>query len=310
MTARTPHAAPTVALAPVFVALWSSGYVVGDLAIRVCGPVPLLTARFALASLVTVPLALRHGRWRGAPLHRLVALGLLLQVVQFGGIYGGFALGVPAGISALVMLGLSPLVTTGLAIAGGQERGDRRLWVGLAIGVLGVAVGLAPDVSGAHVGAGIALTAAGMLGLAGGTVLQRRWSAAADPRVSAAAQSLTGTIVMAPVAVLAGGRLTPGPELVLSVAWLAWGMGVVTLLVLMTLLSRMEASRVGALLLLVPAVTALASAPTLGEAVHPLTLVGMAIAMVGVGMVLRREAAGADTAHRGHGTDPIEVAVH
>ena len=61
-------------------------------------------------------------------------LGLVLHVVQFGGIYGGFALGVPAGLSALVMLGLSPLVTTGLAIAGGQERGDRRLWTGLAVG--------------------------------------------------------------------------------------------------------------------------------------------------------------------------------
>ena len=45
-------------------------------------------------------------------------------MTQFGGIYGGFALGVPAGLSALVMLGLSPLVTTGLAIAAGQESND------------------------------------------------------------------------------------------------------------------------------------------------------------------------------------------
>ena len=32
------------------------------------------------------------------------------------------------------MLGLSPLVTTGLAVGSGQERNDARLWVGLAIG--------------------------------------------------------------------------------------------------------------------------------------------------------------------------------
>src|SRR6185503_3746040 len=104
-------------LLPTFVLLWSSGYVIGALAIQVADPLPLLAARFVLASLVAVPLALRHGRWRGAPLGRLAVAGILLQVVQFGGVYGGFALGVPAALSALVMLGLSPLVTTALAVA-------------------------------------------------------------------------------------------------------------------------------------------------------------------------------------------------
>jgi drug/metabolite transporter (DMT)-like permease len=101
--------------------------------------------RFTLAALVAVPLALRHGRWRGAPLGRLAAVGLMLQVVQFGGVYGGFALGVPAALSALAMLGLSPLVTTALAIGSGQERGDARLWAGLAIGVVGVAITWRPS---------------------------------------------------------------------------------------------------------------------------------------------------------------------
>jgi drug/metabolite transporter (DMT)-like permease len=135
---------------PVFVVLWSSGYVVGAVAIGDADPLPLLAARFTLAALVAVPLALRHGRWRGAPLGRLAVVGILLQVVQFGGVYGGFALGVPAALAALVMLGLSPLVTTGLAVVSGQERADARLWGGLGIGVLGVAVSLAPELGSAQ----------------------------------------------------------------------------------------------------------------------------------------------------------------
>src|SRR5215213_6856936 len=146
---------------PVFVLLWSSGYVVGALAVQVADPLPLLTARFVLASLVMVPLALRHGRWRGAPLGRLAVVGVLLQVVQFAGVYGGFALGVPTALSALVVLGLSPLVTTALAVTTGQERGDARLWTGLAVGVAGVAVSLAPELGSAGVGAGVALTLVG-----------------------------------------------------------------------------------------------------------------------------------------------------
>jgi drug/metabolite transporter (DMT)-like permease len=274
----------------VFILLWSSGYVVGALAIEVADPLPLLGLRFALASLVAVPLALRHGRWRGAPLGRLAVVGLLLQVVQFGGVYGGFALGVPAGLGALIMLGLSPLVTSGLAIAGGQERGDARLWIGLAIGVAGVAISLAPALGRATVGAGVALTVVGMFGLAGGTVLQKRWVGAADMRVSAAVQNLTAGVVVAPVALLSGGRLDVTTQLLLSLGWIAWGMGIVSLLALVHILRAHAASAVAALLLVVPAVTAIASSVALGDPLHPATLAGMVVAMIGTGAVLRREA--------------------
>jgi drug/metabolite transporter (DMT)-like permease len=274
-------------LQPIFVLLWSSGYVVGALASQVSGPVPLLATRFILASLVTVPAALRRGRFRGAPLRRLAVIGLLFQVTQFGGIYGGFALGVPAGLSALVMLGLSPLLTTGLAIAGGQETHDWRVWGGLMIGIAGVAIGLTPELGHARIGAGLILTAVGMLGLAGGSVLQKRWGAGVDPMASAATQSLTGAVVMAPVLAIAGGRYAVGPQLVLSLAWLGVGMGMGTLLVLVNLLARHDASRVSALLLLVPAVTAIASVPALGEPLHPATLAGMLVSGAGVWVAIR-----------------------
>ncbi len=285
-------------LLPIFVLLWASGYVVADLAIQVTDPVPLLAVRFTLGALAAAPLALRHGRWRGAPFGRLAVIGLLLQVTQFGGAYTAFSLGVPAGVSALVMLGLSPLVTTALSIAGGHERGDRRVWVGLLIGLAGVFIGLIPTLADAKLGTGLLFTVAAMLGLAGGTVLQKRWTADVDPRVSAAVQSGTSALIFLPLALILGGRFDLGPKLIASGLWLGIGMSLGALLVFMTLVRRMDASRVGALLLLVPAVTAIASWPALGEALHPLTLVGMVVAAAGVGTVLRhrpRVAPGAPT---------------
>jgi drug/metabolite transporter (DMT)-like permease len=78
--------------------------------------------------------------------------------------------------------------------------------------------------------------------------------------------------------------------LLASLIWLGWGMSVGSLMLLVELLRRHEASTVATLLLLlVPAVTAIASAATLGETLHPATLVGMVVAMVGVGAVLRRD---------------------
>jgi drug/metabolite transporter (DMT)-like permease len=281
---------PDRVVLPVFILLWSSGYVVGALAIQVADPLPLLAARFTLASLLAMPLALRHERWRGAPLGRLAVLGVLLQIVQFGGIYGGFALGVPAALSALVMLGLSPLVTTALAVGSGQERADARLWAGLAVGVAGVAISLAPELGSARVGAGAGLTLVGMLGLAGGTVLQKRWVGAADPRVSVAVQSVTAAALTLPTAAVVGGRLDVGVQFVLCLAWLGCGMGIATLLSFVNVLRHHAASTLAALLLVVPAVTAIASALTLGETLHPASVGGMLVAMVGVGAVLRREA--------------------
>jgi drug/metabolite transporter (DMT)-like permease len=282
---------PDRPLFPAFIALWASGYVVGAVAIEAAAPLPLLALRFSLASLLLVPLATRHGRWRGAPLKRLAVVGLLLQIVQFGGVYGGFALGVPAALSALVMLGLSPLLTTALAVKSGQERADARLWAGLAVGVAGVAVSLAPELGSAKVGVGVGLTLIAMLGLSTGTVLQKRWAQDTDPRVSAAVQNLTAAVLVLPVAALVGGRLDVSAKLVLTVGWLGWGMGGLSLIVLVHVLRHRAASSVAALLLVVPAVTALASAPALGQALHPASLAGMVIAMAGTGAVLRRERA-------------------
>ncbi|HEX5192577.1 MAG TPA: DMT family transporter [Solirubrobacteraceae bacterium] len=276
------------ALAPLFVALWASGYVIGDLAIQAAGPLPLLATRFGLSALAALPLAARHGDLRRAPWRRLIVIGLLLQVTQFGGAYTGFALGVPAGLSALVVLGCAPLLTTAFAIAGGHERADRRVWAGLVTGLGGVAIGLIPSLGSARLGLGLLFTASSMLGLAGGTVLQKRWTAGVDPRVSAAVQSATAAVLFVPAALIAGGRYELSAKLVGTGLWLGLGMGIGALLVFVTLISRIDASRVGALLLLVPAVTAIASWPALGESVHPLTFVGMAVAAAGVGTVLLR----------------------
>jgi drug/metabolite transporter (DMT)-like permease len=287
---------PDRVLLPLFVCLWSSGYVVGAVALGVADPVPVLFARFALASLVTVPLAMRGGRWRGAPLGRLAVVGVLLQVVQFAGSYGGIALGVPAALVALVVLGLAPLVTTGLAVALRQARADARLWAGLAVGVAGVAISLAPALGSARVGAGVGLTLVAMLGLAGGTVLQKRWVRRADPIVSLAVQSVTAAAILAPAAAVLGGRFALSPRLLLSLAWIGWGMGIVSLGVFVRVLQRHAASTAAALLLLVPPVTAIVSAPALGQPLHAASLAGMLVALAGVWTVLRRasRAAAAD----------------
>lgn len=266
----------------------SSAFIAAAFAVEVLDPVTLLLLRFGIGALVAVPFALVGGRWRGAPLGRLAVVGLLYQVLQFAGVYGGLALGVPAALSALVMLGLSPLVATGLAVAAGHERGDAALWLGLGVGALGVGISLGPELGGAQVGAGIGLTLLGMLGLATGTVLQKDWVGDTDPIVSVAVQSVVAVVVIAPAGAVVDRRFELGPQLVLSTLWIGLVLGVLTLGLIVGLLRRVPASTATGTLLLVPAVTAIASTVVLGEALHPASVLGMVIALAGVGVVLRR----------------------
>ena len=95
--------------------------------------------------------------------------------------------------------------------------------------------------------------------------------------------------LVVPVALVAGGSVDLSAGLFASLIWLGLGMSVASLMLLVELLRRHEASTVAALLLLMPAVTSITSAVALGEMLHPATLVGMVVATVGVGTVLRRE---------------------
>jgi drug/metabolite transporter (DMT)-like permease len=275
-------------LAILFVILWSSGYIAAAYGVDAAAPLGLLSLRFLLAAPVAIPLALRVPGWRAAPLARLALVGLLLQGVQFGAAYSGFALGVHPALASLIMLGLSPVITTALATASGAEQSDPRRWALLAVGVAGVALSLAPTLGDAHAGGAIALVALGTLGLAGGTVLQKRWVGATDPRVSVAVQLSAAVVVILPLAALAGQLdVRPSWELAESAAWLAWPLSIGGTWLLVSLLRRHDASNVAALLLAVPAVTALLSAPILGDALSPLSVAGLAVATAAVVQLVR-----------------------
>jgi drug/metabolite transporter (DMT)-like permease len=271
-----------------FIVLWSSGYIAAKFGVDSAPALGLLTLRFLLAVPVAVLLALRVPNWREAPLGRLALVGVLLQGVQFGAGYSGLALGVHPALGSLIMLGLSPIVTTALSSWSGAERVGPRTWALLALGLLGVVISLEPTLGEADAGPAIGFVVLGMLGLAGGTVLQKRWVGKADPRVSVATQLVAGMVVLTPLAVVSGQlSLEPSAKLVLSAAWLAWPLSIGGTWLLVALLHRHDASIVGALLLAVPAVTALMSVVILGDALAPVSALGLAVATAAVVKLVR-----------------------
>jgi uncharacterized membrane protein len=139
--------------APVFVLLWSTGFIVARAITPYVDPNLYLFARFSGTSILFCAVALSmRARWpKGREALRHVFAGALLQGVYLGAGYWAVAQGLGAGIMALLGA-LQPLLTAAIAARLFGERLSRRAWCGLALGLIGVALVLAPKIAanGAH----------------------------------------------------------------------------------------------------------------------------------------------------------------
>lgn len=285
----------TVLGVPVlFVLTWSSGYVVGVIGVKAAGPFTLTFYRFVLAALILAIVAVATSapwpRSRRALLHVVVA-GLLIQAIQFTGVYSGLKHGVPAGVSALI-IGTTPLFT---ALGAGPFLGERispRQWVGAAMGVVGVVLAVANRLSfSGGYAAGVLFTLLGLFGITAGQLYQKKYCADMDLRSGGAIQLAVSAGVMG---VLTAGferfNVDLAPAFVGSLVWLSVVNSIGAASLLFFMIARGEASRVSSFFYLVPSVTAVMAAATIGQRLSALAVAGFLVAGVGVFLSTRRGA--------------------
>jgi drug/metabolite transporter (DMT)-like permease len=279
-------ASPLQRAAPVlFVLLWSTGFIGAKLGLPYAGPMTFLAVRFVLVAIVTLPLAMLSGaRWpRPRLLLHIAIVGLLMQFIYLGGVFIGISLGVPAGISALIV-GLQPILTAALAGLALGETIRPRQWLGLALGLAGVALVMVNpalidrDRLGA---AGITIVA--MIAITVGTLYQKRFCTGADLRSTIVIQNAVAGLAMTPAALLfEPATIEWSPRFVFAIGWLAIVLSVGASMLLFYLIRHGAASRVSSLFYLTPAITAIMAFLLFGERLGPLALVGMALAAAGV----------------------------
>src|SRR4051794_8623783 len=138
----------------VMVPVWSSGFIVGTLAVRHASGLSILFWRMSVAALVmaAIALALRVEWPRDRrSLLQMVAVGLLLQAAQFVGIFLALQHGVTAGLTAL-LAGSSPLLVAVFATFLLDEHLTPIQWLGSAIGVTGVVLAGGGGLGGSRLG--------------------------------------------------------------------------------------------------------------------------------------------------------------
>lgn len=267
-----------------FVAIWCTGYPAAKIIVGHSGPFTALTLRFACAGLIFGLLALisrvRWPGWREAG-HSAV-VGCLQLAMQFGGVYGAMRLGASGSFAALV-IGSMPLAVSGFAWATGEQIG-RLQWLGLAIGFAGVWLVIGNSLLDAQAsGPAIALLLVGLIGIASGTLYQKRHGSAIDLRAGLAIQNVAATLALLPLAIgLDQFHFDGTPTFWKATAWIVLVNSVGGFALLFLLIRNGAATQVAALFYLVPAVGALMSHFALDEVLTPLEVAGFFVAAAGV----------------------------
>ena len=269
----------------LFVVLWSTGFIGARLGLPHTEPLTFLFVRFTAVVLLMLAIALAtRAPWpKGARawFHIGVA-GLLLHGVYLGGVFIAISLGLPAGVAALVV-GVQPLLT---AVGAGWLLGEtvlRRQWLGLLLGLAGVALVVANKLGTVFALSALLPCAVALLAITAGTLYQKRFCPAFDWRSGAVAQFVPTALATGLGAWLfETGRMDLTGEMVFALVWLVLVLSVGAVSLLNWLIRQSSAVNIASLFYLVPPCTAIVAWALFGESFSQLALGGMALVVGGV----------------------------
>ena len=206
----------------LFVFLWSTGFIAARAGLEEAGPATFLFLRFSLVSvLMLCLLPVLRPAWPTSPraLAHLVILGLMMQVIYFGGAWMAMSTGVGAGTAALI-LSLQPVLTALLAGPVLGESLQCRQWLGLGLGVAGVFLVVDHKLAlGLGSIAGMVFCLGSLLGITAGTLYQKRFCPTLDVFPGLLVQFITATVIFLPLASLEGWKVTWSQQFVAALVW-------------------------------------------------------------------------------------------
>ncbi|WP_296930252.1 DMT family transporter [uncultured Marinobacter sp.] len=280
----------------LFVWLWSTGFIGAKYGLPFAEPFTLLLIRMLSTLVLLAGLAwimkTRWPGWRGAG--HLAVTGMLVHGCYLGGVYYAIQDGMASGIVSLIV-GLQPLVTAGAAVIFLKESVSGRQWVGLVLGLVGVALVLLEKfgVNGSdsmYSPWSLLWAVFALAGISMGTVYQKRYGTNADLVAGSLIQFSAAAALFAIGAFALETREVEWTlQLQLSMAWLVVGLSIGAVLLLMWLIRQGAASQVASLFYLVPPVTALEAYFLFDERLGALAMTGGLIAIVGVALVVTQK---------------------
>ncbi len=277
----------------VFVLLWSTGFVGAKYILPYAEPFVFLTIRYASAAIILVliakalrePLIITRDQ-----IQQSVLVGVFLQVIYIGGVFYAVSLGLPAGVTA-VIVSLQPVLVSVLAFKILNEGLSFRKISGLLLGLVGVLFLLLPKIFQGNFNlefpkVGILSSVLALIGTTTGYLLQKRGGSEIPFLPGTAVQFATATLLFA----LAGiffedWTIKVNLEFILALSWIVLALSIGSIFLLFYLLKHDSASSVSSLYYLVPPLTAVQAFILFDERFTLIGLFGMVLAAIGTLLV-------------------------
>ena len=282
----------------LFVLIWSTGFIVAKYGMSYAEPITFLFLRFVgvlvcllpLVWLARVPLPRRAGThdvdW--TMIGHLAVAGVLMQWGYLAGVWAAVKLGMPAGMTALIV-GMQPILTA-LYVSMRGERVTGRQWLGLLCGIAGVGLVVANKLHLAGVGVTtLALCVGALLSITIGTLYQKRHCPVFDLRMGACIQFGASALLCLPFMFLFETREVHWTaQMIGSLVWSVLALSIGAIFLLFALIRRSAATSVTSLLYLTPPTTAVMAWLMFGEAFSLIGALGMLVGVIGVAFVVRK----------------------
>jgi drug/metabolite transporter (DMT)-like permease len=291
---RSPQGWWLAAMPFVFVIIWSTGFVVARFGLPYAPPLTFLVLRCAGVLIVLLPLVLLlRAPWPLGRISHIALAGVLMQAGYLAGVWCAIKLGMPAGLSALIV-GLQPILTAFAAPLVGESV-RKRQWVGLAFGLCGVGLVVANKISLIGLSSqSIALCVFALFSITTGTLYQKRYCASFDLRTGTIIQFAASLVVLLPFAIVFE-HLNPvletvqwTPQFIGALLWSVIALSIGAIFLLFALIRKSAATQVTSLLYLTPPTTAIMAWLMFGESFSLIGMAGMVLAVIGVALVVRK----------------------
>ena len=276
----------------IFVILWSSAFVTTKPIIDNSDPFAALAFRFffvalgfLIYSIYTKQTILTNKR----SLLQSIFSGVLFHGVYLGGVFYSVSIGMPTGITALIVT-LQPILTNALAGKILGEKVSIKQWIGIFLGFIGAALVLGFDIGYSLPVVGVLASFIALLAITTSTLWQKRISNNLPLSVSNMYQAIGGCLFHIIIIIFFTGLyidFTTTFLIAMSHQIFLVSFGAFT--ILMYLIKNNSASKTVSIFFLIPPTTAIMAWLFLNEKLNNLDLIGFVIATLGVYIATRKQ---------------------
>jgi drug/metabolite transporter (DMT)-like permease len=276
-------------IAPFFVLIWSTGFVIARLAMPYIEPATFLFWRFIGVLLAMACLSMVWKiQWPSWSQFKHIAIaGILLQFGYLLGVWFAVRLGMSAGLVAIIV-GLQPILTAWFA-AWISEKVTGRQWIGLGFGFAGVALVVAEKIGFNQIPLlSYILAFAALLAITFGTLYQKKFCPVFDLRAGSSIQfGVSAVLCFFCMHYLESGVVVWNASVIGALLWAIFPLSIGSISLLYMMIRKGAATKVTSLLYLTPPTTAAMAWFLFDEPFTLLMGAGLLLTMTGVVLVNR-----------------------